>query len=870
MVFMGAALVFAVGSGALDALTAQTHAEKTEQELKQFDSDLASVGWQNDTTETVFLGDGTQNKLVTDGSLTVNVSDGYNSNEERIPLETIVTTDESGNEYAYQAGGIWRSDSEYATAVSNPNIRYYTELSDGEQVGRLDLSPTTIQGSVGSGEHTVQSGQLQEFDLLGDELEYVNYVTVEVSETNYHNGWYDFLKEEFEATDEDNVSGLDCNPATEVTTNIICHNEDEQTVTVVAGVDGETPLANLVDVEPTVYGGLYIEGDENDFGSALEVTAYDNQTVGDRETNDIFLANYNEYDLKNNAPGAPNENNNARNTVIDGIPVVNGELGSQGNPVITQIGYGVSVDGKEIENNDGDTIYQLDPQEGGEPRALAAELSEPYDSIDEIDTEVDNLLTNYLNEKPAPGSDVSSGLYSDISSSHIDQLDSSNGDVHIGVENDLTLTDATVEGDNQTSFYVDGDITVSEVNIDPDDRANSLWIYGTSDSTIEIDGDFQGVIYAPGADIKTNDGVAIDGAVVAGDDVGIGDNVHVNFDRTLRTDTPFTDGDEDLFFEYVESRPPIDATFILDSSGSMGPHNIYGSVYDPITETEISGSDWETIPVDEPFRNTHSELGGLIRHDIEVRNTTVGETSILEYREDYADPSEWDEVRVIDETCFAGSCTNQADLGLYQHPGNDPSDQRVAATRHFLDLMNESEGDRAGVYEFDSNGRTLHHLTGDLEGVKDSVAGNGYAGTNMGAGLREALDDYETHGEEGQERIAILLSDGENSDSSGDALMWDQVERANENNVTLYTVGLDGLEHDPIPEDKLIEWAEATGGEFHGVDDSDDLYDLFEMIAREEIEVDAEVQVEISVTHERETTSGYAVNIAERTVELES
>ncbi|WP_275040133.1 DUF7289 family protein [Natrialba taiwanensis] len=848
MVFIGAGLVLMVGSGALDAISAETHAEKTQQELKQFDSDLSSLGWQNDTKETVYLGG--DSELVMDGKLTVNISDGYASNNETIDLKTIVSTDEAGNEFAYQAGGVWRIDNNRAQAVADPNIRYYTEMADGEQVGRLDLSPTTVEGAVGSGEHTVESGTTQEFDLRGDELEYVNYVTVEVSDSAYHNGWYDFLKDEFNATDEANVPGHDCKPATQVTTNIICHEEDEQTVTVVAGVDGETPLANLVDIEPTVYGGLYVSGSDKTVDSPLTVTAYDDHQSTQNVTNDLLLADYENYDLQNHAN-------------IDGIPVVNGELGSKGNPTISQIGYGVSVDpGPQGRPFEEDNAYWLDAHE----QALATELSSSYTSIDSINDEIDTLLEDYLRSDSTAGGSVTAGIYEGLENdgTSISTLDSSDGNIHVGVEDDLELSGVDIYGDNQTSFYVDGNVDVSNVEIHDDDRASSLWIYATNDSTVTVDGDFQGVIYAPGANVQIDGGTTIDGAVVAGNDIGIEDNVNINFDRSLRTDTPFSDGDEDLLFEYGESRPPIDATFILDSSGSMGPHNPSGNTYSPVDSVRVSDDNWEPLPgsLDEPFRNTDQLT-------VEVRNTTSGETKQLENL-DYANPGNWNEVRVLGERCsWWGGCTDEATLGMYNHVGNDAYRERVNATTNFIDLMNESEGDRAGVYEFDTDGNTLHHLDGDLDAARENVVGNAYGGTNMGAGLEKALDDYDDRGEDGQERIAILLSDGKNS-GDGDSVMDTQVDRAKNDNVTLYTVGLHGDEGDSIPEGKLTDWAETTGGEYYSAEDPSELYDLFEKIAKEEIEIDSEVQVEISVTHERTTTSGYAVNVAEQTVEIDS
>ncbi|SER26600.1 vWA domain-containing protein [Natrinema salaciae] len=838
-VIVGALLVFVAGSAMFDALESQAHGEQSEQTLKQFDKDLTTAGIQNDTSGSVYFDEQTENKIVSDGELRVTVSDGYVSNTSRpIELRTLVTTDGGGNEFAYQAGGIWRVNDDRATAVSDPDLRYYTESVNDEQVGRVDISPVTVDGTVGTGEHAIQQASSETFHSFGKDIEYVNYVTVEVSDTAYHHGWYDFLKDEFNATDESEVSA-DCTSPGNVDENVICHDEAGETVTVVATVDGQTPLANLVDIEPTVYGGLYLEGTSDSLDSTLEVNGYDDNVIGTNETEDLFLANYNTYKLENNAE-------------VTGIPVVNGELGSRGNPDISAIGYGLTVNpvhnrGPFDANN---SAYWLGASVNDRD-ALATELSSSYSDIADINGEIDDVRTNYLDGNPTASGTVTAGMYDGAGS--IGTVDSSDGNVHIGVDGNLNLAGVTVKGDNQTSIYVDGNVELSDVEIQPDDRANALWVYASNDSTITINDDFQGVVYAPGADIEIADGTTIDGAIVAGNDVGIGDNVEINFDRSLRSDTPLSPADENKMFEYGETRPPLDATFVLDRSGSMGPHK---SVID---RERIEGDDWEPIPVDQPFRNENYGL------DIEVRNTTTGDVKRLGSN-DYADPDNWQEIRVI-EHCGWYYCYDTTTIEVYQHPGNDPGRVRVDATRDFINLMNESNGDRAGVYEFNGRGNVLHHLDSDLNATKADVVGRANGGTSMGHGLKEALDDYRVNGKSGQERIAVLLSDGQNN-RGGDSYMDTQVREAKDLNVTLYTVGLVGPRDSSIPEGKLENWAQDTGGEFYKAENSTALREIFETIAKDEVQVDQNIQMGISVTNERETTSGYAISVSEQTVEI--
>ncbi|ELZ20503.1 von Willebrand factor A [Haloterrigena salina JCM 13891] len=855
MVFLGATSVYVVGMGAFDAAESQAYHEQSQQELRQFDSTISSLGKQDDTPKRVQINN-LDGELVTDGQLEVTVSDGYVNDSRSIELETLVATDTGGNEFAYQAGGAWDVSGDRATAVSDPNLRYYYESTEDGEVGRVDIEPVSLEGSVGTGEHTVRevpNPDTDSFESLGEDIEVVSYTTVEVSGSSYHHGWYNFLKDEFDATDAD-----DCAVSGAVDENIICHDESEETVTVVAHVDGEEPLRELADIEPTVRSGLYIDGETGTLKSSISMNAYENHTSNGDDSPGFLLANYDEFYLHNHAD-------------IEGVPVVNGELGSKGNPSISPIGYGVTVNGTEQgESESGKNLYRLDSENEGkgngvEGTALATELSQPYADVAPIDDEIKRLLTAYLAGNPSADGDVSAGMYS--GEDGIESTDSSDGNVNIGIDGDLELSDVEINGNNQTNFYVDGHATLSNVTIGPDDRADALWVYATSDSTITIEDDFQGVVYAPGADLEIEDGVTIDGAVIAGDAAGrggtleIGDDVQINFDRSLRSATPLSEEDTDLLFEYSDTRPPVDVTFVLDRSGSMGPHNPSGNAYVPEHEIQI-GDEWGPIPTDEPFRNM--ETGGWWGQKIQVRDEN-GTTETLGSME-FAHPDDWTEIRAQPNSFYYGPST--ASIGVYAHPGNDPTGQRVEATRNVIDELDPGS-DRVGIYDFASGGRPLHPLNGDLEAAKESVVGSAYGGTNMAAGLEAALNGYTTRSTDDRERVIILLSDGKNSNTASDERMDDLVDQSDDLDYTLHTVGLDGLEHSSIPEDKLEGWAAETGGNYYQTADPDELLDLFEEIVNEEIDLDMNTQMQLSVNYEAGSTANYAVHVSERTVEID-
>lgn len=139
----------------------------------------------------------------------------------------------------------------------------------------------------------------------------------------------------------------------------------------------------------------------------------------------------------------------------------------------------------------------------------------------------------------------------------------------------------------------------------------------------------------------------------------------------------------------------------------------------------------------------------------------------------------------------------------------------------------------------------------------------------MATGLEAALNDYATRGTDDRERVVILLSDGKNSNTANDERMDELVDRSDDLDYTLHTVGLDGLEHDSIPEDKLEGWAAETGGNYYQTADPDELLDLFEEIVDEEIDLEMDTQMQLAVNYETGSTANYAVHVSERTVEID-
>lgn len=156
----------------------------------------------------------------------------------------------------------------------------------------------------------------------------------------------------------------------------------------------------------------------------------------------------------------------------------------------------------------------------------------------------------------------------------------------------------------------------------------------------------------------------------------------------------------------------------------------------------------------------------------------------------------------------------------------DPNEKRITATKNFLGELNSST-DRAGIVQFDTEGWVEFGLTEDLQHLKDNLNSDAGNGTNIGDGMREGLDELESANGDHQQ-IMVLLSDGYNNQAP-DYLVKQQAERAAENNVTIYTIGLGPATQSDI----LRSVANETGGEFYPADDADELTGIFETIRKE-------------------------------------
>ncbi|MHB9285707.1 vWA domain-containing protein [Halobacteriales archaeon Cl-PHB] len=208
---------------------------------------------------------------------------------------------------------------------------------------------------------------------------------------------------------------------------------------------------------------------------------------------------------------------------------------------------------------------------------------------------------------------------------------------------------------------------------------------------------------------------------------------------------------------------------------------------------------------------------------LELLSAQIGapvEKEVVVEEAEYRDPM--DVMFVIDET---GSMAY-----------NDPGEERLEQTENFIDELNASHGDRVGYVQFhlerffDDGIHDWHGMTGsNFQSVKDSLADYSTGGTEISRGIEFGLERY-LDSPSNNDRVMIVLSDGENSDDSYDEETIDAAEEAHDDhNFTVHTIALSS----GADRDLLEEVAQEGGGEFYYAEDAGELSDVFDDIANE-------------------------------------
>lgn len=151
------------------------------------------------------------------------------------------------------------------------------------------------------------------------------------------------------------------------------------------------------------------------------------------------------------------------------------------------------------------------------------------------------------------------------------------------------------------------------------------------------------------------------------------------------------------------------------------------------------------------------------------------------------------------------------------------------ASKRFVGALTDDE--QAGLVGYAYGGDLKHELTRDHESLNESIDRiNAGGSTNTGAGLQEAISEFERNGWENRSQTIILLSDGHTNRGPNPIGI---AETAAERDIEISTIGVGN----GIDENELREIADITGGDFHHVEDDDDLPETFERVAENQTEV---------------------------------
>lgn len=158
------------------------------------------------------------------------------------------------------------------------------------------------------------------------------------------------------------------------------------------------------------------------------------------------------------------------------------------------------------------------------------------------------------------------------------------------------------------------------------------------------------------------------------------------------------------------------------------------------------------------------------------------------------------------------------------------------ALSSFVDALGEN--DRAGLIKFEDDAVAVSGLTSDKTTIKSKISSlyaNG--GTAMYKGLDNSLDLLTDSSETYGYKMIVVLSDGKDEPSTSyEGYYADLVDRAKNNNIIVYTVGVGS----GIDTSKLTRIAEETGGKYYYASYASEINDVFYEIQKDTIDLTAD------------------------------
>jgi uncharacterized protein YegL len=203
------------------------------------------------------------------------------------------------------------------------------------------------------------------------------------------------------------------------------------------------------------------------------------------------------------------------------------------------------------------------------------------------------------------------------------------------------------------------------------------------------------------------------------------------------------------------------------------------------------------------------------------------------------------------DVVFAIDSSGSMGISFDGIPPSDPSNLRLNASKSFLDKMNSSR-DMAGVVSWDNDVDFSQALTNNFATLNDKMDTIDHdGGTNLNAGLHEAINILDKDTSTGKAKVIIFLTDGNNSD--GYVYNSEDAQNAANKGYIVYAIGLGGN----VNTAPLKDMANKTGGKYYDSPSAANLQAIFDEIFKQVSTSTIPHYVDVV-----ETTQDYIVNVS--------
>ena len=167
--------------------------------------------------------------------------------------------------------------------------------------------------------------------------------------------------------------------------------------------------------------------------------------------------------------------------------------------------------------------------------------------------------------------------------------------------------------------------------------------------------------------------------------------------------------------------------------------------------------------------------------------------------------------------------------------------EKTAATK-FVDVaLLTNPNNKIGITAFSSKVTNVRDLTNDKISLEKGIWSiNVFGNTDYYDSIVFGVDKLNSQGRNDTEKIIIFVSDGKPLGLNGISKAVKAAEYARDNNVKIYTIGVDGILHVNAP--LLKEMAKISGGRYYYASTSAALYNIYANLGEETCEEICSVQ----------------------------